>query len=273
MTIKEAIRRSIDKLLIREYHHSNDDGNIQKLCINTAKYMIDNYEAIIHNGWCYGIENETIDVGIWKESPNTACYDPTTGAVKVGKKLLMQCAEENDVRRLASLIYHEIGHKTNHTKSNSAREIFKDVYVPMFMKFDQDVYEAYSKVLYRFNTREMKARCFEATMFLKQSDTLPSLEEYYGDRCTDLTMMRQFIEMLTSMTRNQNPSNEDKYVIDELYKGTFNKAFRSGNVPHNVKGEKLIKYFMMKYKWFKTRIDKIYYDFKEKFDNNNAKDD
>lgn len=268
--IREVVRETIEKVLL-EYHHSNDDGDLQQMCINTAKYLVNNCDEVISKGWCEGVDGEMIGVSIISNIRKTipyAAYDPSTGVIQVGDGTIIKCAENNDVRRLASLIYHEAGHKTNHEKSDSAREVFKDVQVPMFVKFDQDVYEAYSKVLYRFNTREMKARCFEATMFLRQSDTLPSLDEYYGDRCTDLTMMKQFIEMLTNMARSENPTSEDKYVVNELYKNIFNKFFKDGNVPHEIKGDKLVNYFTKKYKWFKTRIDKIYYDFKEKIGNN-----
>lgn len=267
--ITRAINESINKLLIREYHHSNDEDNLQQMCVNTARYLIDNCGEVMFKGYVEGVDGKMVGVTVIKDhskEASFAAYDPTTGVVHVGDKTIMKCAESNDVRRLASLIYHEFGHQTNHIKSNSAREIQKDVYTPMFIEFGQDVYEAYSKVLYRFNDREMKARCFEATMFLKQSETLPSLEEYYSDRCTDVRMMRQFIGMLKNMATKRNADNE--YVIGELFNNTLMKGSfkKRQKVPYEVMARKVIEYFTRKFDWFKRRVDKIYYDFKENFE-------
>lgn len=258
--LTEMVRNEI-RTVLNEYHHANDDGDIQKKCEDTARYMIDNYGEILHNGRTNPKDDFILYVRICKEIPDDCYFDPNTQTVHVGYNALLRCAKDNDVRRLASFLYHELGHKTNFVKSDRQSQIKADIKPPLMISFDDEIYKAYAKVLYRFNMREMKARCFEATMFLKQSDMLPTLEEYYGDRCTDITMMRQFIEHIRQMT--YNPDGRDEEIIDQLFH-VLNKqpSFRR-KVSREEKGEKLIKFFTKKYMWFKKRVDKIYSDFKQ----------
>lgn len=266
--LTEMIRNEI-RTVLNEYHHANDDDDIQKKCEDTAMYMMDNYGEILHNGRTNPKDDSIMNVLICKKIPDGCFFDPNTQTVHVGYNVLLNCVIDNDVRRLASSIYHEIGHKTNLVKSDRQSQITADIKPPLMISFDDDIYKAYCKVLYRFNMREMKARCFEATMFLKQSDTLPTLEEYYGDRCTDITMMRQFIEHIRQMT--YNPYGRDEEIIHRLFK-VLNKqpSFRR-KVSHEEKGEKLIKFFTKKYMWFKKRVDKIYSDFKQQYDGRNGR--
>jgi hypothetical protein len=135
----------------------------------------------------------------------------------------------------------------------------RDFKTPFFTKMDNNMYEKFSKHLYRFLSRELKARCFETTMFLKNNANRNiTLQDVYDNRCSDISMMRRFVKTLkyiSSLGENKDTMN----IINQLYRDCIDR-FR--NPSWDNKCRKLIMFFENKLQWLKKRVDKIYYDFK-----------
>lgn len=133
----------------------------------------------------------------------------------------------------------------------------------MLLKLDSEKYQNIMKILYRFKLHEMKARCFETTMFLKQNiNNNISLKNVYDNRCSDITLMQNFIDFLKSNIQQNNTNQENQYIITELYNTIYNKFFfNKSNLNTQQMANKLFKHFQKKLLWFKNRIDKIYYDY------------
>lgn len=256
--IKEIVDNYLNLNLLSEYHHSydaiyNDALNIGNLIIKYRKNGWDGNEPIKYVSNSFGnetritiylIDGEVNQYHIW----NT---------LKISKSVVDRAIESNDKSKLLSAIYHELGHMTNVIKSNNISQIRTDFNVPYFFKLSQDEYIKMSKILYRFRQSEMKARCFETTMLLRQRPDM-TLQEIYDNRCSDITMMQDFINYLKS---NEN-SEKYNYIITELYKTLFNKIFTVNQVNIDKMKIRVIKYFTKKLLWFKKRIQKIYYDSK-----------
>ena len=250
------------KIILTEIHHAFDEGLIE-IADNIASYFInmaDDISNYIQNPNNY-VEDlskvfncgQTIGNMLFKLSKGTNCgYDPAHNSIYIGVDNILA----KNQQALASLIYHELGHKINHVKSDSSSQLKKDFNTPLFLSMKDEDYKDISRKIYRFQTRELKARCFEATMWLKQNDKIPTLKEYYDNRCTDITLMKEFIDYLKSCNEN---------IIDSLYKEIipdgFWKAKRNPNITSDIKRNKVLTWFTTQYKWFKKRIDKIYYDY------------
>lgn len=255
--IKES---ELVKIIINEIHHAFNDG-LLNICHNIAEYFISNsdkirvnYSKIFNCGELFG------DVVFIVKKGDNCGYDPAYGNVWLGIDTILN----SDTQRLSSLIYHEMGHNVNHTKSDTSSELRRDFESPMFLKMKNDKYKDTLKKIYRFQTRELKARCFEATMWLKRSNKKPSLEEYYSDRCTDINMMKSFLNELNSLTEE----NDNYDIIDSLY-GKINKNFIYGRnkPPFQDMKKYVLWWFNKQFIWFKKRIDKIYYDYIQNINN------
>lgn len=246
--------------LLYEYHHAYDNGLYQD-AINIGNEIIKNRI----NGW--NDENtpikyetnsfgEEIIINIYLTDSNVNQYHAYS-AIKISKQTVDDAIETNDNSRLLSAIYHELGHMTNVKKSNdNLSQIRTDLYEPLFIKLPQEEYRNMTKILYRFRKSEMKARCFETTMLLRQNPNL-SLQDVYDNRCSNITLMRNFIQYLTS-----NGNNDEKYtyIITELYKSIAKKVFFKEKPTIESMKKKVVTYFNNKLQWLKNRIDKIYYD-------------
>ena len=238
---------------INETHHSYDDG-LQDTAINIAKQLLDKPDLFLTRKQMM-IDN----INVLLVKGNVCSYDSSYNNLQIGEERFNQCVEENDLRRLSSIIYHELGHKTNYEKSgNNYNQLKKDFETPLFLKLSDEEYKSALNMIYRFQTRELKARCFEATMFLKQSDTLPSLDEFYNDRCTDINGMKKFIDKLTNITQDDKESE----MIKELYFKIADKNRFRDNSEWDKKYNVVLNWFIKQFNWFKKRIDKIYFDFK-----------
>lgn len=253
--------------LLNEVHHASDENDLQKQTVETAKYLIQNADKIIsayENEFIIHIPKNLLHVNF---SDGTSCgYQPNTNSVSLGIECIKDAAKTNDVRRLASLLYHELGHRTNVVKSNKASsEIEKDFLQPFFIRMGKDEYRDTLSTIYLFYSRELKARCFEATMFLKQSKTLPSLEEYYSDRCTNITKMRSFIQRLETVAK-QGKDGPDSYLITDIAREMNRKKRGNTHKPmspsFNSQARMVLGWFYRQFEWFKKRVDKIYADFK-----------
>lgn len=255
--IKES---ELVKMIINEVHHAFNDG-LLNICHNIANYFISNsdkihvnYSQIFDCGKLFG------DVVFIVKSGNNCGYDPAHGNVWLGIDTILN----SDIQRLSSLIYHEMGHNVNHTKSDTSSELKRDFETPMFLKMKDDKYKDTLKKIYRFQTRELKARCFEATMWLKQSNNKPSLEKYYSDRCTDINMMKSFLNELNSLTEENDMYN----MISSLYmKINKNFSYSKPRPSFDEMKKFVLWWFNKQFEWFKKRVDKIYYDYTQ--DTNN----
>lgn len=253
--------------LINEKHHAIRDTNLWDKVEKTAKYLIDNAHDIYrlyNKGFRPNLPEDLLNVDF--RNDEHCAYTPKYNSISVGLELIMDCAGNNDVRRLASLIYHEMGHQTNVTKSGQATsEINKDFSHPFWFSLDQELYDYACETLYKFYTRELKARCFEATMFLKQSKTFPTLEEYYNNRCTDITEMRKFIDVLEKAAQ-EGPKGKNSSLITGLASEMNHMKVGNTHAPINPsfqsQAKMVLGWFHRQFDWFKKRVDKIYYDFK-----------
>ena len=180
----------------------------------------------------------------------------------IGKKTIEKALETNNMDNLIQEIYHELGHLTNTFKSKDfygqGKRDFKS---PMFLSMGDEDYKEMHKILYRFLTRELKARCFETTMFIKlNKDKGITIQDVYDNRCSDITMMRNFIKRLENIS--ENGEENDKFnVIRSLYSDCIiDNGYGKSNVTWETKCQKLIFFFTNKLNWLKKRVDKIYYD-------------
>lgn len=252
---------------LTEEHHAVRDTELWDKVEKTAEYLIQNSDTLYrsYNAGIYPRMPEGL-IRLDFRNDEHCAYNPKYDIVSVGLELIRDCAETNDVRKLASLIYHEMGHQTNVTKSGkAASEINKDFIHPYWLSLDHDLYEHSVSTLYIFYTRELKARCFEATMYLKQSKELPSLEKYYSNRCTDITRMREFIALLEK-TAQEGKDGKNSSLITGLASEMNNRRLFSTHVPDNPsfqsQAKMVLGWFHRQFDWFKKRVDKIYYDFK-----------
>lgn len=250
------------QIILTEIHHALDEGLIE-VADNIASYFINMADDISKytqnpNNYVEDLSKvfncgQTIGDMLFRLVKGTNCgYDPAHNSIYIGIDNILT----KNQQALASLIYHELGHKINHIKSDSSSQLKKDFDTPLFLSMKDDEYKDISRKIYRFQTRELKARCFEATMWLKHCKEIPSLKEYYDNRCTDITLMKEFIDYLKSCNEN---------IIDSLYKEIipdgFWKVIHNPNITSDIKRDKVLTWFITQYKWFKKRIDKIYYDY------------
>lgn len=258
--------------LLVETHHASRENDIEGKAVELAKFLIQNVDKAIiaqENNLTFNTPDSLPHILL---NDGTRCaYIPNTNTVSIGIERITNAAQNNDIRRLASLIFHEMGHQVNVVKSNkAASEIVSDFEKPFFFKMPDNEYKDTLSTIYIFYTRELKARCFEATMFLKQSDVLPSLEEYYSDRCTDITRMKNFIERLENAA-NQGKDGPDAHLIKDIATEMNRKKVGNTHVPEspsfNSQSRMVIGWFKRQFDWFKRRIDKIYADAKMQGEN------
>lgn len=255
-------------MILKEYHHAYDNG-LATACLEIAKFVC----YIVSEGWSpldekdFPFETdaigEKIELTIRLAQGDFFGYRPYA-VLYVGYDVINETLESGSLQRLSSLIYHELGHMTNVVKSDSTREVQKDFDMPLFLGMKDDEYKELSQMIYRFYTREMKARCFETTMFLKQNvGRNITLQEIYDDRCSDITMMRRFIAKLSDLA-NSGEENDTMKIISSFFNRIYGKNYSleyQHSMPFEKKGEMLLKFFSKRLIWFKRRIDKIYYDY------------
>jgi hypothetical protein len=143
-------------------------------------------------------------------------------------------------------------------------ETNKDFETPSLFSIDEDTYKYVSKNLYLFQSREMKARCFETTMYLKEQskDRKVMLKDVYSNRCSGIEEMNKFLLFLMIIAREGEDGKNAK-VIEELFWQMNYKKIGRTRLPQNWQFmcKTVINYFKSHYKWMKTRVDKIYTDY------------
>lgn len=258
------------KQILREYHHGYNNLLI-KDAEDICDYIIN---QIIKNDWkpkggwkffpikTFKCEGESFDVNIFLVDSLVSCFE-VPDKLRISYPLALEAIENNDSQKLVSAIYHELGHMANYMWSDKTTQLMRDFHTPLFLKLDNDMYNNMSRILYRFLMRELRARCFETTMYLRKSKRNVTLKEIYDSRCSDITMMEKFITFL----RQINEHSEEKYtdIIEQLYKEFFEKPFSfktRKQLSFKEKQTKVCNVFIKRLLWFKKRINKIFYDYK-----------
>lgn len=252
---------------INEWHHAMDNG-LKQDAENIVKKLFDMYnEGYKLPYFSYNVQSLKRSMGVDTMSEVTStAFNTYTGALCVNKYELSNAVSngQEGFQRLASLIYHELGHAVNYynamkNSGNYEKEAGMDIKTPIFGNADKKTYEWLRHSLYRFQKRELKARCFEATEFLNTAVKPVTLQELYNNRCTDITLMRQFVDYLSNI---QN-SSSDSYIIDDLYiEITSKSSFDIKNIDWNKKYKRVVSFFKSRLDDFTKRINKIYTDYK-----------
>jgi hypothetical protein len=258
-TLDEIIHRSLKKAL-NEIHHAQDNGLFQ-----VATKITEEFIEMYDNGIIERHKKSDAENPFYKDRPFILYIDPNYGndscAIDVQYNKIIaskKSIENNSKERLASLIFHELGHAVNY-HNGGIRQNEKDFEQPLFLSYREDEYRETLRTIYLFYTRELKARCFETTMFLKQLPDTP-LKQLYDERCTGLNKMKAFINRLTQAAR-EGQDGKDSYLIEELSGKFFDLYSRLNNKPSwNDKCRVIINWFTKQYQWLKKRVDKIYYD-------------
>lgn len=273
MNLNEIVKKVIDKTLIAEFHHAMDNGleddarNISKIAIGMYKNdLLDPYTPIptsIKYSRSYESKSLGTRIMIWLSDQLTATVYKAPNSLYIPTDKIEESLRSSDLSLLTQLIYHELGHITNYVKADNINQTALDFNPPMFLDADDKEYDRLHKVLYRFQTREMKARCFETRMYLRNNqENLPSIEDVYSNRCSDLAMMRQFLDELREIAMEGDKSPKS-YIIKSLSRDTWmkNRLDRKSN-RWDIMCKNTLRYFNHRYEWLKKRIDKIYSDFK-----------
>lgn len=263
------------RYLIGETHHSFDNG-LEQDAANIAREMCDKYG---NNTYHFDVELawENREVCVFQYQINAFgepfilwvyIWNGNGNALKslhqllIGKGDIKKAIETGDISHLTQTVYHELGHLTNAVLSdNFVGQANRDFRNPMFLSMNDTEYNEITKALYRFLSRELKARCFETTMFIKlNKDKGITLQDVYDNRCSDITLMRNFIEKLKTISEN-GEENDKNRIINNLYRDCIlDKGYGKINAPWENKCQKLIYFFSNKLNWLKKRVDKIFYD-------------
>lgn len=164
--------------------------------------------------------------------------------------------------KLYSLIYHELGHLYVFLKNKRRFYADNDIKTPQGYESDDD-FRKVNKVLYRFKTDEIKARCFETAAWLKQCnerDITVSLNELYSSRCTDIMMMKNFIKELKACTVDDGSARSS--TIKSLYIYGIKSIRKHKNPTYSEMYNAVLSFLQNRLDKFQRRIDKIYADYK-----------
>lgn len=293
--MKEKIYKIIREEILREYHHSFGNGlekdaeNIANILLKFAKQY--NINSVNIERWRLDDEiedrlfvyhyyvkalgtNLNIEIDTRPEMSNNACINK--GFV-IPSLIVGYCEIENGIKDengyidLLSTIHHELGHNVNNVKSNNANSVSdKSFNTPLFLRLCDDEYKKISSLMYCFHRREMWARCFQTTMFLKkQKDKNLTIQDVYNNHCSRVSDMKQLLDLLNKI-KNEGENGYYSFIMKNIFNTTYRKQLYSdkklwfvNNL--DISWEKMcngtIKYFYSRYIWFKKRIDKIYYDY------------
>ena len=262
--------------LLGEHHHSFDEG-LQDVSQEIARRLCSKYEKL-SDGLLYDNVVDAFyqpirafDCDNWSYRIPVKVYDGECTMLEfpnnliVGIEEIRKAVENNNTDYLSQLIYHEMGHLVNMKKSydfhGMTKNSKKDFLTPLYLGMDNDEYKKIDRILYRFQARELRARCFETTMFIKLNrDKGITLQDVYDNRCSDITMMRNFVDTLKGIAQ-AGEENDTQKIISGLYREcVYEKNGKYGASWEN-KCRKVIYFFEQKLNWLKKRVDKIYYDF------------
>ncbi len=260
--------------LLGERHHSYDNG-LQDAAVEIVRRLCDKYDRLVdelsrhRTVEAFWQPLETFNGGGYAYHLKVAVVPGNSTALDRQHRLLVgidevrNAVESGDTNRLSQLVYHEMGHLTNIKKSRdlygSTNNTKRDFNTPLFLGMDNEKYNEINKSLYHFVLRELRARCFETTMFIKLNKGV-SLQDVYDNRCSDITFMRSFIDRLKGLAQG-GEENDEYGVIDRLYREcVYNKGGGKRGASWENKCRKTITFFENRLNWLKNRVDKIYYD-------------
>lgn len=266
--IDNIIRETIDRFLLREYHHVTDDGLIQDV------YAI--YDGFVNMHKYGDTKRDMFRIPSLGRKVSLELLQGIKGAALVDYSQIILNLDEfeeslNDERarnHVLSLIYHELGHLVQYIKSDSKDVLRPTFKKPLFLSMSTEDYKAICRKLYCFQDRELKARLYGTYMWLKNNpDRNISIKRLYDcDECR-LSMMSQFMEEIKQIA-SEGENGSRSFVIKNLYADTYRRNrmdMRSYNAPFAKQAERVVYFYQKRYDWFKKRVDKIYNDWKQNY--------
>lgn len=274
--ISDVLNEAVKRKKLLEYHHAmggsleTDAYNITKIALEMFRMdLIDHGNQLpTASGYrrVYKSENFKRPILIFLSDKMECCaFNASNYAIYISTKYIEDALMSKDSSKLSQAIFHELGHIVNYTNADSMSALRRDFKTPLFLGKSVEEYKRLCHVLYRFHGTEMRARCFETRMFLKNHiNDLPSLEEVYNNRCSDIALMRNFISELKQIA-NDGEDSERANIMKSLSRDTWGKQrWLGGRYSNkwNVICKNTIRYFEHRLNWLKRRVDKIYADFK-----------
>jgi len=282
----KKINKIIREEILREYHHSFGNGleqdaeNILNIIFeyvqkhNFNLQNLNSFDLFMYDGQItisrYYVKDLNVNLNIRIDTRKEMLNNSTFGfkpipAINVGFGLVEKAMnDKNYVNELVSIIYHEIGHSVNYTKSNNKNLMSKSFKNPIFSDLSNDSYQQLIKLMYCFHRREMWARCFQTTLYLKkQGNKKIPIQDVYDNFCSRISEMKKFLGILEKI-KNKGENSFYAIIMKDIFEETYRKQLNSRK-NSDISWEKMcngtIKYFYSRYIWFKKRIDKIYYDY------------
>ena len=287
--LHSIVRKSVNRVLneiqmINEYHHVYDNGlyaAAEEIAdILCKKYVSNGGNDIQPFNYTLNTFDKPISLEIksWKNSMTT--YNSFFNAfddyvsVYVGIGFISDAVKNGDIVTLKKTIFHELGHLVNFVKKGKLSK--EELFEPANLQGETDINEKIFHSLYRFKKDEMNARCYETYMLLMNNKDA-TLEDIYNNDSSSIYIMEDFVNLLRYI-QSKGENFDDRLIINELYRILFGKhrydkyqircnsnlwrkdMKRLRSIPWNKRCNKVIGFFENRLKWFKTRINKIYYD-------------
>lgn len=273
--LQKIITETINRFLLREYHHTTDNGLIDdcNLIYDRIKYLVEHYiDEYSDDFFRKGIV-ELPSLGerfivCLTDNLKGAALDGIRKYIYINKTEAAQSLKNDKVRKeVFSNIYHELGHWIQIQKSDRLAVTQTSFSRPYFKKLNAEKYQNITRKLYCFHDRELKARFYGTYMWLKQHNGENiSIQDVYDSYACRLTLMRETLSMLNDIAQ-QGEQDSRAYIIKDLYKVTYCKnrtTNRAENASFEKQAQRVIYYFTKRYNFFKKGIDKIYCDWKMK---------
>lgn len=282
--VTSVLNETVEKKKLLEYHHAvggsleTDADEILKIVLDMYKIDLVDYSNQLPtaSGYrrIYRSNNFRRPILIFLSDKLNCCmYNASNNAIYISTSRIKDALMSRDHSKLKQAIFHELGHMVNYTKADTASVLRHDFKMPLFLGNSEDEYERLSHVLYRFQGCEMRARCFETRMFLKNHvGNIPSLQEVYDNRCSDITLMSNFIDELRQIAKD-GENSKNASIMKSLSRDTWAKnRWLGGRASRrwDIICKNTIRYFEYRLNWLKKRVDKIYSDFKLGYQDDNG---
>lgn len=259
------------KHILKEYHHGYNDAlmnDAKNICKMAVRYYLQGSKGFDYQLAAFPAQEGEHRLKVRISQRAVSCYIPTEHAIEIPIEKMQNAIKANNFQSLLSIIYHELGHLANYLLSGrNMHQMQKNIKSITLASCSEDFYRNINRILYRFQSREMKARCFETAMYLEQSNNPNiTIQEIYDNRCSDLTLMRKFLLYIKS-AKSSSPL-EQVAVIKELFRDMCIREYSLREYKTysiEKKAQALYKIFARKFLWLKKRIDKIYYDYISQF--------
>ena len=260
--LKSIVKNSVERIL--KESHSGFNGDLLEEARMIANEVVECYNKthrinVLHRiEWLNGIDVVVLDSNsIIGTAIDLSCFEP-----KNLVNIYINPSIVND-DKLYSLIYHELGHLYVFLKNKRRFYADNDIKTPPQGYESDDDFRKVNKVLYRFKTDEIKARCFETVAWLKQCDErniTVSLKDLYSSRCSDITMMKNFVNELKVCTVDDGSTTSS--TIKSLYTYGITPIRKHKNPTYSEMHSAVLSFLQNRLDKFQRRIDKIYTDYK-----------